>query len=122
MKDEIELLIQDMLSKGIIQHNKSAFSSPVLLVKKKDQTWSFCVDYRHLNALTMKFKYLMPIIDELLDKLHGVSLFSSLDLRAGFYQILLRPGEEYKTVFQTHVGHFEFRLMAFGMTGAPDTF
>jgi hypothetical protein len=111
-----------MLSKGIIQHNKSAFSSPVLLVKKKDQTWSFCVDYRNLNALTMKFKYLMPIIDELLDKLHGVSLFSSLDLRAGFYQILLRPGEEYKTVFQTHVGHFEFRLMAFGMTGAPDTF
>jgi hypothetical protein len=122
MKDEIELLIQDMLSKGIIQHNKSAFASLVLLVKKKDKTWYFCVDYRHLNDLTMKFKYLMPIIDELLDELHGVSLFSSLDFRAGFHQILLRPGEEYKTVFQTHVGHFEFRLMAFEMTGAPGTF
>jgi hypothetical protein len=106
----------------LIQHSKNAFSSLVLLVKKKDQTWRFCVDYRYLNALTVKYKYLVPIIDELLDELHGSCWFSSLDLRVGFYQILLQPGEEFKTAFQTHIGHFEFRVMAFGLTGAPGTF
>jgi hypothetical protein len=80
------------------------------------------VDYRHLNAPTMKCKYHVPIIDELLDELYGVTWFSSLDLRAGFHQILLQPGEEHKSAFQTHMGHFEFRVMAFGLTGAPATF
>jgi hypothetical protein len=121
MKDEIEQQVQDMLLKGIIRHSSSAFS-PVLLVKKKDQTWRFCVDYRHLNALTVEFKYLVSIIDELLDELHGASWLSSLDLRAGFHQILLKPGEEYKTTFQTHLGHFDFRVMTFGLTGAPGTY
>jgi hypothetical protein len=76
----------------------------------------------HLNALTVKFKYPVPIIDELLYELHGASWFSILDLRAGFHQILLKPGEEYKTTFQTHLGHIEFRVMVFGLTRAPDTF
>jgi hypothetical protein len=71
-----------------------------------------------LNALTVKFKYHVPIIDELLDELHGACWFSSLDLRAGFHQILLQPGEEFKTTFHTHVGYFEFRVMAFGLIGA----
>jgi hypothetical protein len=66
------------------------------------------VDYMHLNALTIKSKYLVPIIDELLDELHGACWFSSLDLRARFHQILLEFGEEYKTAFQTHLWHFEF--------------
>jgi hypothetical protein len=72
--------------------------------------------------LTVKCKYHVPIIDELLDELHKGAWLSSLDLRAGFRQILLRLGEEHKTTFQTHIGHFEFRVMAFGLTGAPDTF
>jgi hypothetical protein len=88
-----------------------------LLVKKKDKSWNFCVDYTHLNALTVKCKYHVPVIDELLDELHGASWFLSLDLRASFYQILLKPGEEHKTTFQTHIGHYEFRVMAFGLTG-----
>jgi hypothetical protein len=122
MKDEIESKVADMLSQGLIQHSSSAFSSPVLLVRKKDNTWRFCVDYRHLNALTLKSKYPVPIIDELLDELFGASCFSILDLRASFHQVLLKAGEEHKTAFQTHMGYYEFRVMAFGLKGAPRTF
>jgi hypothetical protein len=111
-----------MLQYGIVKHNTSPFSSPVLMVHKKDKSWRFCVDFWHLNALTIKRKYHVPIIDEFLDELQGASWFSSLDLRAGFHQILLKEGEEFKTAFQTHSGHYEFRVMAFGLTGAPTTF
>jgi hypothetical protein len=122
MKDEVEKHVTEMLHQGLIQPSKSEFSSPVIMVKKKDNTWCFYVDYRHLNSLTVKAMCPVPIIDELLDELHGASWFSSLDLRAGFHQILLKPREELKTAFQTHVGNFEFRVMAFGLIGAPVTF
>jgi hypothetical protein len=122
LKDEIEKQISDMLKNGIIQPSSSPFSSSVLLVKKKDNSWRFCVDYRQLNAITVKGKYPVPVIDEFLNELSHASWFTSLDLRAGFHQIRLKPGEEYKTAFQTHCGQFEFRVMAFGLTGALGTF
>lgn len=102
IKDEIERQVTEMLKSGVIQPSSSHFSSSVLLVKEKDGSFRFCVDFWHLNAITSKIKYPVPVIEVLLDELTHASWFSCLDLTAGYHQIRLQPGEEFNTAFQTH--------------------
>lgn len=114
--------VSKMLKDGVIEHSDSPWSSPVVLVRKKDSTLRFCVDYRKLNSVTKKDVYPIPRIDDTLDSLAGSHIFSALDLAAGYWQIPLENDSKEKTAFVTKDGLFHFNVLPFGLTNAPATF
>ena len=113
--EEVRKQIDQLLSKGLIRPSSSPFGAPVLLVKKKDGSMRMCIDYRKLNNITVKNKYPLPRIDDLLDQLDGACVFSACDLVAGYHQLKIKAGDEHKTAFRTQFGHYEFLVLPFGL-------
>jgi hypothetical protein len=114
--------LQELLYKGYIRPSSSPWRSPALFVKKKDGSLRMCVDYRPLNAMTIKNKYLLPRIDVLFDQLAGAKVFSKINLRSGYHQIKIRASDVPKMAFSTRYGHYKFLVMSFGLTNAPAYF
>ena len=119
---ELKEQLRQLLEQGFIRPSVSPWGAPVLFQKKKDGTLRLCIDYRGLNNLTVKNKYPIPRIDELLDRLHGSTVFSKIDLKSGYYQIRIKDEDIPKTAFNSRYGHYEFTVMSFGLTNAPATF
>ncbi|KAD6454404.1 hypothetical protein E3N88_09110 [Mikania micrantha] len=119
---ELSNKLQELLDKGFIRPSFSPWGAPVLFVKKKYGTFRMCIDYRELNKLTVKNRYLLPRIDDLFDQLQGSSFYSKIDLCSGYHQLRVKDEDVPITAFRTRYGHYEFLVMPFGLSNAPAVF
>lgn len=118
---ELKKQIKQLLALGFIEPSSSPYGAPVLFVQKKDGSLRMCIDYRALNKITIKNKYPLPRIDDILDKLNGCAYLSSIDLKSGYWQLQIDENDVPKTAFRTPMGHYQFKVLSFGLTNAPAT-